>query len=461
MELLEFKTRFLEMLGTDNVEDVPGILSSAGDDLVSRYLETFGADRDWIREFYQYYLADREGLKQDYTPPSLAKLVLQLVGPCTDIIDLCAGTGSLSLYADPDTQVFAEELDPRACGCLSFNYRVHGIFPAVSCCDVLGEDRHLHLADGVVSNPPFNLPIHKDPAKSGNWSFALAALERTKNRAVLILPLSVMSESADRDLVARLASKGRIEAAIKCPEKMFSSTSIPVCVLVMTQKPKQGVLLLDASSLVVTEIREQRGQYGGSSHTGRVYKKQINVLPDEAIRQIVEIVNGRLETEISTVQSVESLEAENFCLMPARYLRAPEESGRDQTQLSWLADQYNKIIRQKNACKLTINETLAKELHMDQELWEKGKKASMEVAKVIQQLSGIDLEREDYLTFTRNRELQIRFKSKEDLPPIFNQFMQLWVNQTVLLNNLENDLLAQMRDLLLPKLMSGEIEVPE
>ena len=75
--------------------------------------------------------------------------------------------------------------------------------------------------------------------------------------------------------------------------------------------------------------------------------------------------------------------------------------------------------------------------------------------------SFIQKTKEDYLTFTRNRELQIRFKSKEDLPPIFNQFMQLWVNQTVLLNNLENDLLAQMRDLLLPKLMSGEIEVPE
>ena len=75
--------------------------------------------------------------------------------------------------------------------------------------------------------------------------------------------------------------------------------------------------------------------------------------------------------------------------------------------------------------------------------------------------SFIQKTKEDYLTFTRNRELQIRFKSKEDLPPIFNQFTQLWVNQTVLLNNLENDLLAQMRDLLLPKLMSGEIEVPE
>lgn len=75
--------------------------------------------------------------------------------------------------------------------------------------------------------------------------------------------------------------------------------------------------------------------------------------------------------------------------------------------------------------------------------------------------SFIQKTKEDYLTFTRSRELQIKFKSKEDLPPIFSQFMQLWVNQTVLLNDLANEMLEQMRDYLLPKLISGEIEVPE
>lgn len=88
-------------------------------------------------------------------------------------------------------------------------------------------------------------------------------------------------------------------------------------------------------------------------------------------------------------------------------------------------------------------------------------KNSDEVANMIQKLSGIKLESEDYLTFTRSRELTIRFKSKEVLPEIFTQFMQMWVNRVVLLNNLENEMLAQMRDYLLPKLMSGEIEVPE
>ncbi len=64
MELLEFKDRFLRMLETDKVEEVPEILNRSSPNLIERYQEEFGTDRDWIREFYQYYLADREGLKK-------------------------------------------------------------------------------------------------------------------------------------------------------------------------------------------------------------------------------------------------------------------------------------------------------------------------------------------------------------------------------------------------------------
>lgn len=460
MELLEFKDRFLRMLGTDKVEDVPEILNRSGPDLIERYQEEFETDRDWIREFYQYYLADRQGLKQDYTPPSLSKLLLRLVGPCDTLIDLCAGTGSLSLYANPATKIKAIELDPKAAACLRFNYAVHSLDAEVIQDDALNYITDSQKADGVVSNPPFNLPIHKDPARTGNWSFVMAALERTKGRAVLILPLGVLSESTDRDLVADLIRKGQLEAVIKCPEKMFLSTSIPVCVLVLSHEPADRVVLMDASKLASKEVREQRGQYGGASHTGRIYRKELNVLSDQAIENIAKAVNNRLDTDFSTVQSVDLLLKNDCRLSPDLYLNA-ETDEPVETKMEWLVRQYNSIVRQKNACKLTINETLAKELYFDQELWEQQKKQSAELAETIGRFSPVKMEKEDYLTFTRSRELSIRFKSKDNLPPVFNQFMQLWVNQTVLLNNLENDLLTQMRDFLLHKLMSGELEIPE
>lgn len=157
MELLEFKNEFLTMLGVDQVEDVPDVVNSCSPDLVARYRERFGMDRDWIREFYQYYLADREGLKQDYTPPSLSKLLLRLVGPCKTLVDLCAGTGSLSLYADPGTKIKAIELDPKAAACLRFNYAVHGLDAEVVQADALTFLTDQTKADGAISNPPFNI----------------------------------------------------------------------------------------------------------------------------------------------------------------------------------------------------------------------------------------------------------------------------------------------------------------
>lgn len=188
MELLEFKNKFLEMLKTDNVEEVPVILRTFDDALVNQYRETFGTDRDWIREFYQYYLADREGLKQDYTPPSLSKLLLHLVGPCRTLVDLCAGTGSLSLYADPDTKIKAIELDPKAAACLRFNYAVHGLDAEVVQADALTFLTDQTKADGAISNPPFNIQPDSlwPPAKHCNSKIR----GRQRNHFKIVYPAS-------------------------------------------------------------------------------------------------------------------------------------------------------------------------------------------------------------------------------------------------------------------------------
>ena len=261
MELLEFKDRFLRMLETDKVEEVPEILNRSSPDLIERYQEEFGTDRDWIREFYQYYLADREGLKQDYTPPSLSKLLLHLVGPCRTLVDLCAGTGSLSLYADPDTKIKAIELDPKAAACLRFNYAVHGLDAEVVQADALTFLTDQTKADGAISNPPFNIQPASlwPPANTGNWSFVLSALDRTAGRAAVILPAGILNETKDKSVVRSLLQSGRLKAVIKCPEKMFLSTSIPVCVLVLSHEPADHVMLIDASRLASKEVREQRG----------------------------------------------------------------------------------------------------------------------------------------------------------------------------------------------------------
>lgn len=459
MELLEYKNQLFDLLNISQMSELPQALESADNNLQQRYIAKFGLDRDWIRELYQYYLADREGLKQDYTPESLARLLGAIIGPCNSVIDLCAGSGSLSLHTDPKAKVTALELDSNVLPFLKFNLSIHGREAEVIQANVLNEDLNIK-ADRVISNPPFNLNNQGvvECCRTGNWAFVYRAWCMTKNRACIILPNSVLNETKDKDFVSSFVQSGYIEAVIGCPERMFASTSIPVCVLVLNRVSQKKIVFIDGSRVASKEIREQKGQIGESCHTGRVYKKELSVFDNLAIEQIVKAINEKEDGSISKTIPIAQVAENGYHLNPKIYLEYEPE--KEQTKLEWIAERYNSIVRQKNACKLTINETLAKGLGFDKGLWEQQKKNSAEVADMIQKVSGVKLETEDYLTFTKSRELTIRFKSKEVLPEIFTQFMQMWVNRVVLLNNLENEMLAQMRDYLLPLLLSGEIEVP-
>ena len=113
----------------------------------------------------------------------------------------------------------------------------------------------------------------------------------------------------------------------------------------------------------------------------------------------------------------------------------------------------------KNACKLTINETLAKAIGLDVELYKSSKQQSKEMKEQLKSLD-IDLMIEDYIQFTKNKnEFVFKCNDKEFLSDIFMHFLAIWKNQIALLNTMQNQYLAELRDALLPDLMSGKIEL--
>ena len=113
----------------------------------------------------------------------------------------------------------------------------------------------------------------------------------------------------------------------------------------------------------------------------------------------------------------------------------------------------------QNACKLVINETIAKSLGLDMEVFKQGKKNSEEMRSQMKTL-GIDIEIEDYIQFTKNKnEFVFKCNDKELLPDIFFQFFAVWKNQIALLNRMQNQYLAELRDAILPDLMSGKINL--
>ncbi|MGE9896632.1 N-6 DNA methylase [Anaerovoracaceae bacterium SGI.195] len=98
---------------------------------------------DHMQKIYQYYLADRSELKQDYTPKSLSKLVSKLSENKKGIIDICAGTGALTIqsWAEDKTRSFKiYELDENVMSFLIFNMAIRNINCEIYQADVL-EDK--------------------------------------------------------------------------------------------------------------------------------------------------------------------------------------------------------------------------------------------------------------------------------------------------------------------------------
>lgn len=95
---------------------------------------------DHLQHIYQYYLADRQQAKQDFTPICLAKLLSSLIGDADVVVDLCAGSGALTIQRwvqNPEQIFHLYELDETVIPYLLFNLAVRNITAMVYRSDVL------------------------------------------------------------------------------------------------------------------------------------------------------------------------------------------------------------------------------------------------------------------------------------------------------------------------------------
>lgn len=393
--------------------------------------------------------------------------------------------------------VFVEELDERVIPFLLFNLCLRNASGYVVNGDVLSREQfkcyrltkgekysrcevvdHAETTDCDVSisNPPYNISWNAPspmeamidgrfpvcpPASNANYAFVLNCLARAKEKAVLILPNGIMSERTEYKCRKYLVDNDFIETVIIMPDKMFEVTSISTCILVLNKnkKNKGEICFVDSRKNCIVEEREQNGQFGGASHTNRTYKKAYNVLSAENMQKIFDVIENRENrSEFSAIKKNEDVAENEYMLMPSRYI---EFCDREQPHRNFqeIADNINYISRMQNACKLVINETIAKSLGLDMETFKKGKKQSEEMRSQMKSL-GIDIEVEDYIQFTKNKnEFVFKCNDKEMLPDIFLQFFSVWKNQIALLNSMQNQYLAELRDALLPDLMSGKIKL--
>lgn len=503
MELSALKNAFQNLIGAE--EELPvavlkKLLSSEKDAVLNEYVQLVNGDlqTDELQKIFQYCYADRKEKCQDYTPKSIAKLCAAATETSGNVVyDLCAGSGALTIQKwaqNPNNTFICEELDERVIPFLLFNMAVRNMDGYVLNRNALTLDfangykltkstrfsiiKEIKqppdiLADEIISNPPYNIkwdapaPILADsrfqgkpipPASNANYAFVLTALDRLKSggRCAFVLPCGVLSaDGTEKEIREYLVGSGFVERVITLPDKMFEATSIGTCVIVFSSGNKT-VKFYDCRKKAVQEQRDQNGQFGGASHENRTYHKTVNVLSDEVITAVCGECGSIAEFSQEVI--IEEIAKSDYNLIPSRYIPFQERETPHRPYADIMAD-INRISRERSVIKITCNETLAKAIGL-YEVAELEKQADDEGLDKTFQLLGGHYESRRYITLTKNKnEFKVENQDKEILSSLINFFLPMWKQHIFYLNQEENRLLSELRDAILPELMSGKLSI--
>lgn len=470
---------------------------------MEKFVDTVGdLSVDWLQKIFQYYEADRKEKMQDYTPLTLARFVGKLTETDGEksVYDLCAGSGALTIQKwnlNHDLHFVCCEYDKKVVPLLLFNLAVRNIDALVINGDALQDETftrytvkrgekygtvtefaetvYFECPDSCISNPPYNMKwelppfaqlqprfnaCELPPESNANYAFILTALERSKGKAAMILPNTILStDNAQEKAIRRyLIEQNLIEAVISCPDKMFEATSIATCIVVFNQqKSTTHVSFVDMRHTYETEQRAQNGQYGGDFAEKRTYYKEVKIFTDEQMQKAIDsIINQLSIPEFAKSVSAQTIAENDFLLGPPRYIELQEQEYQHREYAEIVAD-INRITAEKNACKLTINESLAKTLGFDVAL-HKAIQEENKLNDLLKKLGTEPLAKQNYFTVSKNKnEIKFENNSKDILSSVLVMVMRTWEQHIYYLNNEENRYLAELRDALLPELMKGKI----
>ena len=93
---------------------------------------------------------------------------------------------------------------------------------------------------------------------SGEWLFALKMLSCLKEngKAVLLMPIGGLFNRLDNEIRKYFLERKMIETVIKFPGKLLNFISMPVALIVFSNKNNENVQLIDASKLDLKKLSD-------------------------------------------------------------------------------------------------------------------------------------------------------------------------------------------------------------
>lgn len=510
MELKELTNKIIELLNIKSPEQISESLMEIVINNKTEYFSRFcdlveDLSIDLLQKIFQYYLADRKEKMQDYTPISLAKFLGKLTQTDNEqvVYDLCAGSGALTIQKwnlNNSLSFICYEYDKTVIPFLLFNLAVRNINAIVINGDAIQDEIFAiyrlnkgekyatvtateripkKAVDSCISNPPYNMKwkippfaqlqsrfndCELPPESNANFAFILTALDKVNEKASFLLPYNVLTGGTKQEEEIRkyLIEKNLIEAVITCPNNMFESTGIATCIIVFNKrKSTTQVELVDMRNTYEVETREQKGQYGSTSHTNRTYKKAVNVFSDEQIEHAIKAIEEHTnEKQYSICVTSEDIRKRKYNILPSAYFEVDFEP-QAHREYKEIIDDLNHVIKEKNGLKLTINESLAKAIGL-YDVFQMFKQ-SEETAESMNQMlafTGNKIENEKFISMSKKAgELKFENGSKDSVSTILLSILQMWKQHIMYLNNEENRYLLELRDALLPDLMAGKIKI--
>jgi len=330
---------------------------------IAEGIADFSTDTDTLGDAYEYLIgqfAAGSGKKagEFYTPQQISTILSEIVtldsqdpstgkkGKLDKVLDFACGSGSLLLNVrkrikDKDGSVgkiYGQEKNITTYNLARMNMLLHGMKDSefeifhgdtlLNQWDMLNEMNPAKKMefDAIVANPPFSLrwepndTLAEDfrfksyglaPKSAADFAFLLHGFHYlgTEGTMAIILPHGVLFRGgAEERIRTKLLKDNNIDTVIGLPSKLFYSTGIPVCILVLKKcKKEDDVLFINASE-----------QYENG--------KRQNSLGKKHIKNIVDTYKYRQETErFSRKVSMEEIEKNGYNLNISRYVSTAED----------------------------------------------------------------------------------------------------------------------------------------
>ncbi len=330
---------------------------------IAEGIADFSTDTDTLGDAYEYLIgqfAAGSGKKagEFYTPQQISTILSEIVtldsqdpstgkkGKLDNALDFACGSGSLLLNVRKRIKdnggnigkIYGQEKNITTYNLARMNMLLHGmkdtefeIFHGdtlINQWDILNEMNPAKKMEfeAIVANPPFSLrwepndTLAEDfrfksyglaPKSAADFAFLLHGFHFLSGEGTMaiILPHGVLFRGgAEERIRTKLLKDNNIDTVIGLPSKLFYSTGIPVCILVLKKcKKEDDVLFINASE-----------QYENG--------KRQNSLAEKHIKSIVETYKYRKETErFSRKVSMEEIEKNGYNLNISRYVSTAED----------------------------------------------------------------------------------------------------------------------------------------